>query len=165
MGESIVAFIKVFCEKIWFWLIIAIASVCSLFSQSLFIRLGFDNNKRWLVGIVAIISSSLSIQHICDWLSKYNKQKQIIKNIDILPEAAKEELKSIINNKKKTLKLKLKDNMEQRRIVEHFCLEVHNNYATFPDYLWKELNVKFGNNKSKSKSSRNWLRKVFKWKG
>lgn len=165
MGESIVEFIKVFCEKIWFWLIIAIASVCSLFSQSLFIWLGFDNNKRWLVGIVAIISLSLSIQHICDWLSKYNKQKQIIKNIDILPEAAKEELKSIINNKKKTLKLKLKDNMEQRRIVEHFCLEVHNNYATFPDYLWKELNVKFGNNKSKSKSSRNWLRKVFKWKG
>ena len=96
MGESIVAFIKVFCEKIWFWLIIAIASVCSLFSQSLFIWLGFDNNKRWLVGIVAIISSSLSIQHICDWLSKYNKQKQIIKNIDILPEAAKEELKRLL---------------------------------------------------------------------
>ena len=165
MGESIVEFIKVFCEKIWFWLIIAIASVCSLLSQTLFMWLGFDDSKRWIVGIVAVISSSLSIQHICDLISKYSKRRQIIKNIDILPEAAKEELKNIVNDKKKTLKLKLKDNMEQRRIVEHFCLEVHNNYATFPDYLWKELNVRFGNNKSKSKSSRNWLRKVFKWKG
>lgn len=161
MGESIVEFIKVFCEKIWFWLIIAIASVCSLLSQALFTWLGFDDSKRWIVGIVAVISSSLSIQHICDLISKYSKQKQIIKNIDILPEAAKEELKNIVNDKKKTLKLKLKDNMEQRRIVEHFCLEVHNNYATFPDYLWKELNVRFG---SYAKDSNHCLKRIFKWK-
>lgn len=143
MCESIAEFIKVFCEKIWFWLIIAIASVSSLFSQSFSIWLGFDDNKRWIVGVVAIISLSLSIQHICDWISQYNKQRQTIKNIDILPEAAKEELKGIVRNNKKTLKIKLRDNMEQRRIIEHFGLEEHNGYVTFPDYLWKELNLKY----------------------
>ena len=150
MCESIAEFIKVFCEKIWFWLIIAIASVSSLFSQSFAIWLGFDDNKRWIVGVVAIISLSLSIQHICDWISQYNKQRQAIKNIDALPGAAIEELKDIVSTNKKTLKMKQMDNIEQRRIVEHFGLEIHNNYATFPDYLWKELNVRFRNNKNKA---------------
>lgn len=124
MSENIVEFIRIFCEKIWFWMIIAVASISSLFSQEVFAWLGFDNNKRWLVGIVTVMSVSLTIQHICDWIDKYNQQKKIIKSIDELPEAAKEELKSIVKNRKKTLKLKMKDNLEQRRIVEHFCLDI-----------------------------------------
>lgn len=155
MSESIVEFIKVFCEKIWFWLIVAIGSITSLFSQNVFTWLGFDDGKRWIIGIVAIISASLSIQHICDWVSKYNKHKQIIKNIDILPDDAKKELKDIVRDNKKTLKLKLKDNIEQRRIGEHFCLEAHNNYVTFPDYLWKELVKRYGGKLTSNKKERN----------
>lgn len=159
MSENIVEFIKVFCEKVWFWLIVAVISISSLFSQNLFLWLGFDENKRWIVGIVGAISFSLSIQHICDLINKYSKRKQNIKNIDILPDIAKEELKGIVKNKKKTLKIKLRDNMEQRRIIEHFGLEEHNGYVTFPDYLWKELNSRFETNKRESKYLINWLKK------
>ncbi len=147
MNESVVEFIKAFCEKVWFWLIVTIISICSLFSENLFLWLGFDENKRWIIGIIAIISLSLTIQHICDLINEYNKRRQIIKNIGNLPDLAKKELKGIVKNKKKTLKIKLRDNMEQRRIIEHLGLEEHNGYVTFPDYLWKELNLKFKDDK------------------
>ncbi len=136
-------FIKVFCEKVWFWLIVSVFSLIALFSEEIFKWLGFEEKNRWIVGLVAILSLSLSIQHICDWINEYLYKKAMIRNIDILTSEAQKELKNIIHNRKKTLKLKLKDNIEQRRIINHFCLPVKDNYATFPDYLWKELEKRY----------------------
>lgn len=139
MKESITEFVKVFCEKVWFWLIVSVFSLLALLYEEIFVWLGFEVKNRWIVGIVAILALSLSIQHICDWVKDILYKRTIIKNIDKLPEDAINELKSIVRQNKKTLKLKLKDNIEQRRIINHFNLPVKNNYAVFPDYLWKEL--------------------------
>ena len=141
--ESITEFIKIFCEKVWFWLIVSVFGLLALCSEEIFTWLGFEKNNRWIVGIIAILALSLSIQHICDWVKEYMRRRSIIKNIDYLTDSALEELKNIVNKRKKTLKIKDNNNIEQRRIVTHFNRERHDNYVTFPDFLWKELEKRF----------------------
>ncbi len=99
--ENITEFIKVFCEKIWFWLIVSIFSLQALFSEKVFIWLGFEAQHRWSVGVIAVLSLSLSVQHICDWIKEYVHQRSIIKNIDYLTDSALEELKHIARKRKK----------------------------------------------------------------
>ena len=143
MVEGVIDFIKVFFEKIWFWLIIATTSVSALFSQRLFLWLGFYDSKRWLVGFVAIVSLSLSVQYVCECLKDILHHEKIIKNIDNLPAESISVLKHIVRENKKTLKIMEKDGLHQHRLIAHFELERLGNYVTFPDYLWKELVKRF----------------------
>ena len=164
--ENITEFIKVFCEKIWFWLIVSIFSLQALFSEKVFIWLGFEAQHRWSVGVIAVLSLSLSVQHICDWIKEYVHQRSIIKNIDYLTDSALEELKHIARKRKKTLKVKDGDNIEQKRIVNHFNLEIKDGYVTFPDFLWKELEERFPEETGKrsavcNSNKKNWAKKIF----
>ena len=141
--NDICTFIKVFCEKVWFWLIISVSSIIALFSNSFFSWLGFKQDNRWIIGIVAICSLSLTIQYICDWRKEYNHKETIKKNITTLPREALKELEDIVKSNKKTLKIKKQTWLEQRRIISHFQLKQIGQYVTFPDYLWDELVKKF----------------------
>ena len=143
--DTVIGFIKVFCEKVWIWGVVAISSTIALFNSSFFKWLGFDEEKRWIIGCVAIVSLSLAIQNICDWIKEKKKRSSIIKNIEYLPKDALNELEGIVRSNKKTLKVKDRDSLEQRRIISHFQLEGKNNYVIFPDWLWEKLVERFGN--------------------
>ena len=142
--EDIVSALKLFYEKIWFWLVISVCSWLALFYEKFLNWLGINSDKRWIVGIVAVFSFALAIQQICDWIREYIEHKRIIKNIDYLTVPSLKELKCIVKNNKKTLHIKSNDNLEQRRIIAHFNLPINDEYVTFPDYLWKILKKKFG---------------------
>lgn len=143
--DTVIGFIKVFCEKVWIWGVVAISSTIALFDSSFFKWLGFDEEKRWIIGCVAIVSLSLAIQNICDWIREKKKRFSIIKNIEYLPKDALNELEGIVRSNKKTLKVKDANFLEQCRIISHFQLEKKNNYVIFPDWLWEKLVKRFGN--------------------
>ena len=71
MIDSICGFIKIFCEKIWFWLVVSLSTMIALFSDVFFNWLGFNSTSRWIVGGVAILSLSLTLQNICDFIICY----------------------------------------------------------------------------------------------
>lgn len=147
MIDSICGFIKIFCEKIWFWLVVSLSTVIALFSDVFFNWLGFNSNSRWIVGGVAILSLSLALQNICDFISSYIERKDIIDSVNSLPKAALEVLNNIVRDNKRTLKVKDNDWLEQKRIISQFKLKIVNGYVTFPRYLWKALKKKgFGDN-------------------
>ena len=147
MIEEIIGFLKVFFGKIWFWLVMAIVAIGALFSVELFHWLGFNEDRRWIVGLVALVSISLSIQHCCDWIKEYFCRRNIIRNIDNLPKESFEILKHIVRDKKKTLKIRDHNGLDQHRIIAHFELKKSGNYVTFPDFLWKELVKRFDKSK------------------
>lgn len=142
MIDSICGFIKIFCEKIWFWLVVSLSTVIALFSDVFFNWLGFNSNSRWIVGGVAILSLSLALQNICDFISSYIERKDIIDSVNSLPKAALEVLNNIVRDNKRTLKVKDNDWLEQKRIISQFKLKIVNRYVTFPRYLWKALKKK-----------------------
>lgn len=141
--ESITEFVKVFCEKIWFWLIVSVFSLIALFSEETFQWLGFEARNRWIVGIVAVLALSLLVQCICDLYGEYSYRKRMIKRIDNFTKDEENLLKDFVAKNKQTFHVK-SDRERDARLVCHFELKVDKRgYVTIPDYLWKELKKRY----------------------
>lgn len=130
--------LKLFNTKTVFWFVMAVFSSCILSIQSFSKWLGVLEIK-WVFGLTFILSWGIVIQHIYERIQKIIEHKNTIKNIKYLPYESLCELRLILKENKKTLKIKDSNGLEQHRIIAHFKLPIEGKYAIFPDYLWNEL--------------------------